>query len=218
MNPNPYEPPKTDSALRPEPPILAALVGHDGGMSIDFEIEQEDLVNFAIYRYRNSPAAGKRRWRRNVRLAIIFAVVLAYVAYRANLSADIWILLAGIVLVFLGILARYPWNDERQIRNMVERSNKESRSSLANGPRRVCLTPQCLEYASPHSQSEIGWIAVEKVVAIEDALYIYVSTASSIVVPRRAFSSDEHFQVFAHTAQEFHAQALAAENPLRTAV
>ena len=65
MNPNPYHPPQTDPALRPEPLVLAQLVGEDGGMSVDCMIELEDVIAFAIYHNTRSLWGRKqflKRW------------------------------------------------------------------------------------------------------------------------------------------------------------
>ena len=42
------------------------------------------------------------------------------------------------------------------------------------------------------------------------------ASASGAGGPRLASYFDDHFQKFVNTAQEFHARALAADNPLRT--
>ena len=60
MNPNPSHPPHVDSGARSDPPVMAALVGEDGGMSIDFEIWRDDLVAFTLFHHRNSPATQRQ--------------------------------------------------------------------------------------------------------------------------------------------------------------
>lgn len=218
MNPNPYEPSQIDSAIRTQPPILAALVGEDGGMSIDFEICRDDMVTFALFHNRNSPAL-----RRQVRLALIavtliFMVVLAIVVSFAINAPEFWVIAVGIAIALVIVLPFFGRIQEWRLKNALQRMYGEGRNLLLIGPRRVGLSPQFLNNSSAYSQSVTRWIAIEKIVVSKDAVYIYISSVSSVVVPRRAFSSDEHFQSFVHTAQEFHAQALAAENPLRTAV
>ena len=218
MNPNPYQPSQIDSGVRLEPPVMAALVGEDGGMSIDFEIWREDLVGFMLFHHRHSPATRKQRRRRMATLGIALALLLAILVRYALRSPDFWFLAAGTVLVLAGLLVSYPQIHQWQLRNAIERMYGEGRNLLLYGPRRVGLTPQFLNNSSPYSQSVTRWIAVEKIVVAGDALYIYISSVSSVVVPRRAFTSDDHFRTFVHTTQEFHARAVAAENQQRMSV
>lgn len=216
MNANPYDPPRTDPSLHQEPPVLAALVGEDGGMSIDFEIWRDDLIAFTLFHHRHSPAMRRQMNMVVAAVGLIFTIILAVVAYYAIGSPEFWLLAAAIVIALLLVLPFYVRIHERRLKQVVERMYGEGRNLLLYGPRRVALTPQFLNSSSPYAQSVTRWVAIEKIVVSVDALYSYISSVSSVVVPRRAFTSDDHFQTFVHTAQEFHAGALAAENPLRT--
>lgn len=216
MNPNPYQPSQLDSAIPSQPPVLAALVGEDGGMSIEFEIEREDLVEFTLFHHQHSSVSRTQRRRKMLVLSVALVLLLGFLVRFAMPMPDFWFLAAGCVLLIVGLLVSYPRIQEWQLRTMVERMYGEGRNLLLYGPRRIVLTPQFLNNASPQSQSVTRWLGVEKLVVADRALYIYISSVSSLVIPRRAFSSDDHFQTFVHTAQEFHAQALAAENPQQT--
>lgn len=187
-------------------------------MSIDFEICRDDMVVFALFHNRNSPVL-----RRQVRLALIavtliFIVLLAIVVSIAINSPEFWVIVVGIALALVIVLPFFGRIQEWRLKNALQRMYGEGRNLLLIGPRRVGLTQQFLNNSSPYSQSVTRWSAIERIVVSNDAVYIYVSSVSSVVVPRRAFSSDEHFHTFARTAQEYHARALAAENPLGTAV
>lgn len=212
MNPNPYEPPRTDP--NSEPPLLAALVGEDGGMSIDFEVWREDLISFALYHHRNSAASRRQRTSAIIALCVIFGAILAIIAWFALSKPELWWGVIVILVVVGILLIQHPKTHERQLRKVVQRMYGEGRNLLLYGPRRVGLTPQFINHSSPYHQSVTRWIVVEKVATTSDALYIYISSVSSVVIPRRAFSSDDHFQTFVRTAEEFHRRAMAAENPL----
>ncbi len=218
MNPNPYLSPQTDPALRSEPPVLAALVGEDGGMSIDFEIWRDDLVAFTLFHHRHSPSTRGQMRMAMLAVGFIFSIILVFVVGFALQSPELWLLAAAIVIALIVVLPFYGRIHEYRLKEIVERMYGEGRNLLIYGPRRVSLSPQFLNSSSPYTQSVTRWVAIERVVVSADAVYIYNSGVSSVVVPRRAFTSDDHFQTFVHTAQEFHAGALAAENPLRTSL
>ncbi|MGI8982614.1 MAG: YcxB family protein [Pirellulaceae bacterium] len=216
MQPNPYDPPQSDPALPPEPPVLAALVGPDGGMSIEFEFQREDLVGFALYHHKHSSATRTQQLRKLIVFGVAVVTLLAFLVQRGIRSLDDWLLVGGAALLVVGLFVSLPRIREWRLRKSIDKMYGEGRNPLLNGPRRIILTPLSLINSSPNSQLETRWSVIEKIVVTEQALYIYISSVSSVVVPRRAFTSDDHFQTFVHTAQEFHAGALAAENPLRT--
>lgn len=216
MNPNPYDPPQTDPALRPEPPVLAAVVGESGGMGIDFELQRDDLVAFALFHQKHSPAARKQRRQRMVIWGGVLIVLIATFIRRGFFSSDDWLLVACTILFLVGLFVSLPQIREWRLRKAIARMYGEGRNVLLYGPRRVVLTPQSLINSSANSQSETRWIAIEKIVVTEEALYIYISSVSSVVIPRREFTSNDHFQTFIQTAQDFHTRALAAENSLNT--
>jgi hypothetical protein len=52
-----------------------------------------------------------------------------------------------------------------------------------------------------------AWPAVERIVVDSGMLYIYISSVSAVVVPRRAFTTDAEFASFEETARKHLAEA-----------
>jgi hypothetical protein len=220
MNPNPYLPPVSQPALAAEPPVLAALAGDDGGMSVDFSIELDDILEFTVYHHIRSPLGRRFLLRR--RLLIGFAVLLglaaiAYLASVRGMFGDIIVPLVGFAVLGLAYVVFYPWLYSQRLRAAAKTLVSGGRNMAVFGPRRIMLTPQLVMHASPYTQSATRWVAVERIDAPPGAVYIYVSTNSAHVVPARAFSSADHYQTFVQTAQEYYSRALAAENHLLVA-
>lgn len=219
MNPNPYHPPQTDPALRREPPVLALLVGEDGGMSVDCLIELEDVTAFTVYHNTRSPVGRKQFIKRWLIIGLTMVIALASFVYFASVQGQflnlvpMFVISITFVVAYVGL---YPWIYVRRLRKGTEAVFRRGRNLALFGPRRVTLTPQFLVSSSPYTQSVARWMAVEGIDPQPTALYLYLSSNTAFIVPRQAFASDGDFQTFVHTAQEFHSRSLAAENPLRT--
>jgi uncharacterized membrane protein len=215
MNPNPYLPPQSS----PEPPVLALLVGEDGGISVDFAIELEDVIAFSVYHSMRSPRGHKQFLNRWLLIGVSAAIVLVgmvYIMYVQGMLLDLFpavILTAAVAVAYIGF---YPWIYARRLRNASEAVIRSGRNLAVFGPRRITLTPQFVMHSSPYTQSATRWIAMERVDPQPEALYLYVSSNSAHIVPRRPFASDDDFRTFIQTAQQFHALALATEHPQRT--
>ena len=221
MNPNPYHPSQIDSALRQGPPVLPLLVGEDGGMSVDCLIELEDVTAFAVYHNTRSPLGRKQFLKRWLIIGLTMVIALASFVYLASAQGQflnlvpVFVLFITFVVAYVGL---YPWIYVRRLRKGTEAVFRRGRNLALFGPRRVTLTPQFMVSSSPYTQSVARWMAVEGIDPQPTALYLYLSSNTAFIVPRRAFASDDDFQTFVHTAQQFHARALAAENPLRMSV
>jgi hypothetical protein len=219
MNPNPYHPSQIDSALRQDPPVLPLLVGEDGGMSVDCLIELQDVTAFAIYHNTRSPLGRKQFLKRWLIMGLSMIIALVSFVYLVSVQGQllnlvpVFVFSITFVVAYVGL---YPWIYVRGLRKGTETIFHRGRNLALFGPRRLTLTPQFMVSSSPYTQSVARWIAVERIDHQPPALYLYLSSNTAFIVPRRAFASDDDFQTFVNTAQQFHARALAAENPLRT--
>jgi hypothetical protein len=212
MNPNPYHPPHTDSALRHEPPVLAQLA-RGAGLAVEFQLEPADVALFVQYHDR---ASRTRWWYGQMALATITVfIIIGLLSRKAIDDPKLWPVVAAIALIF-GLYLLLFLIPRSLRRSVFQGLLRKEQNHLLFVRTQVAITSDFLNYATPYSQSLMRWMAIEKVLTSSEAVYFYLTSETAHVVPRRAFSSDDHFQTFAQTAQEFHTRALAAENPLRT--
>jgi hypothetical protein len=209
MNPNPYLPPQNS----PEPPVLALLVGEDGGISVDFAIELEDVIAFSVYHSMHSAWGRKQFLNPWIFIGVAAALVLGGAVYLMYLQGMLLDMIPAVVVAVAAVAAcvgLHPWTYARRLRNSSAAIIRSGRNLAVFGPRRITLTPEFVMHSSPYTQSATRWIAIERVDPQPQALYLYVSSNSAHIVPRRAFASEDDFRTFIDAAQEFHARALAA--------
>ncbi len=199
--------------------MLAIVVGEDGAINVDFSIELEDIVAFNIYHYTRSALGRRQFYRRWLLIGISVVLALAGVCYLFSVRGLLPSLSPALIISVVAAVAyvgAYPWIYAWRLRRSSEAVIQGGRNLAVFGPRRMTLTSQFVMHSSPFTQSAVRWIAVEKVDPQAVALYIYVSSNAAHIIPRRAFASDDDFQTFVHTAQEFHSRNMSADNPLRT--
>jgi hypothetical protein len=208
-HPNPYLSPRAGT---PEPPVLAQLVGGEG-LSLDYEVVPQDLIQFMLFHHKNSPTTRSQLFRAMVYMSIAFFIAVLLMAWWAERQPAMWWGVAALAIFGMIRVALMPANHRRKLRSAIERMSREGRNLTLFGPRRVSMSPAFLSYASPYTQSLMRWVAVERVVSSPEAIYIYVSAASAHILPRRSFASDEDFRTFARMAADYNSRALASELP-----
>ncbi len=86
-------------------------------------------------------------------------------------------------------------------RQMVRRSLRHDPNLFL--PHRVVLTPDAVESSAGPSTTRTLWEGVVKVVAKKEHLFIFTGKRAAIVVPYRAFASDESLDEFIDAARHY---------------
>jgi hypothetical protein len=199
---NPYTPPNP----RPEddPPLVAQLAVEGEGMTVEFEQTFEDHVVLSDYHLRQQP---KLRQHLLGLVGLFVLLMTGFLTARPGMDWNrIWSagaagFVSGSVLVAMWIyrtLAR-----RYLIRRNLQRLYAGGKNLSVVGQRRITITPEFVMCAAPLSQSVHRWAGVEKVRADQDGIYIFNTSLSAFVLPRRAFHSEQHFHDFAATAEKY---------------
>lgn len=169
---------------------------------VRFEMTKEDLIAFNLYHQKNSPS--QKAQRRNLILGfVVFALVLAVVPFFVRRMAILW----GVSAFFVLVAGFLPSSFEKSIRKMIDKLLEEGRNKGLLGLKEVSITPTAISTVGALRSMTIQWPAVERIVAAEDSLYVYVSAIEAIIVPRRAFEKPEEFEAFAAAARKYQAEA-----------
>lgn len=188
IDPNPYTAPNPQP--EGDPPLLAQLSTDVEGMTVEFEQIAEDVLALHYYMMRDMGFKTPRRW-----------VGLLYAALVLLLSGTVYAVLSSPALIYFDQFVSYAvtfllisifWSygvpplSRWVARLMVYRSMQKGHNLNLIGPRRFTITPQFFVSASPVTQSISRWVGVEKVLVEDEYLFIFVSTMSAYVLPRRA--------------------------------
>ncbi|WP_425618501.1 YcxB family protein [Anatilimnocola sp. NA78] len=203
MEPNPYSPPAISTES--DPPLMAQLAINGEGMSVEFEQTMIDVMTFQEFFYRPALTRLSVLSLIGIVIAMAAAAIIGINAFRRQTFHSIEpVTYVGAGGLFFGVLFGIrKW----QYRRIMLRTYSKGRNLSVFGPRRLTITPTVLMSSAPYLQSVQRWEGIEKVVADKHAIYIFNSSMTAHILPRRAFNSERHFQEFAAKAAEYCAAA-----------
>ena len=191
---NPYASPASEA------PLVAEVVISDEGRTVEYEIVIDDLVAWNAWVNRHAASLRTNFIRGWLLIGIMLLISVAlFSSMFPSETAGLLAMGAVALMVWLAYPAYYRWKVSRLARAMYS----EGVSNLI-GRRRLSLSADYVIFSSPLSQSVIRWAGIEQVVVQQEATYLLLSKISAIVVPRRAFATDEQFNAFARLAEELH--------------
>jgi hypothetical protein len=178
-------------------------------MEIDYELTPEDVLAFHLAHADAYPARGRgRRW---FSLALALGSTALCVALDLQLgSISIISIGAFVLLAFSLLLLLVPRRVllRRSVNRLLAQGNNTRRFL---GPRHLTLAPEGLKAADGDSASFHDWAGIERLVVTDDYFFIFISTITGHVIPRRVFADEDDFQEFVRMARQYHERA--AEPP-----
>lgn len=183
--------------------------------TIQYELSADDLVEFNHFHHKHSPSFRRRLLASRIGIPLFMIVLLLLTplfvqksdqSYLGELVSMKWFFIVPPVLFFY---APFVWERRRAslIRKML--SEGSTRSLLGNCS--LTLSNESISIQRTSSLSSYGWEAIDRICVNSVCCYLYVTAVSAIIVPRRAFSSDESFNAFVQEAKQL--QRLLKTNP-----
>jgi membrane protein implicated in regulation of membrane protease activity len=176
-------------------------------MKANFELTKEDLLTYNLSHQARSPALRRQRaWTVGVCLGA--AVILGGVMCLPSAGdfgrvANFWPV--AYFFLAIGILKPLLWR--RQVRRIVDRMLNEGRNRSLLGKREVLITPADISTAGELRSTIVRWKAVERIVEEREVLYVYISSVDAVIIPRRAFASDDEFAAFGAACRKYWTEA-----------
>lgn len=211
MTINPYTPPSPQPVE--DPPLMAQLSTDVDGMTVEFEQSLDDILALQYYLQRQLASQQPGRWVYYFygALEVLFVGLTIGLALTPDLSSLALAPLMGCILIGLciALTAGLPHLNRWLVRRSVLKLVNPGRNLNLVGLRRMTISPEFLISASPITQTISRWVGVEKVLVEDDCLFIFVTTVSAFVLPRRAFNSEQHFREYAAAAEKYRQQGQA---------
>jgi hypothetical protein len=212
---NPYAPP--NPLPDDDPPLVAQLAIEGEGMTVEFEQSVEDMVSFHVYFARQRTPLRRHLLGIIAIVPLILGGVLLLDWARAPVPQPInvlTLLMLGMGLFFLALWVYTLFAFRQLTRQNLNKMLSGGRNLNLIGPRRITITPDFVISASPMSQSASRWLGIEKVETDGSNIFIFNSTMSAFVLPRRGFNSDEHLAEFYSKAREYLGRQFRGAQPL----
>lgn len=176
-------------------------------MNLDFEFTEQDFVEFNLYHDAHSPVQRRLAWGAYAVIAAtgvtLWLVFLLHVGLTGANLRRYGPLLLGIPAVWGIYRLTYKVNLRRVVRQML----LEAQHRGLLGKKHLVLTDREITVRHGQETQSTQWDAVDRIEESSDAIYIYYGAVEAILIPRRAFPTDDAWKGCAMTARAYHAAA-----------
>jgi hypothetical protein len=167
-------------------------------MEITYTLTPEDVVAFNRHQFETSPSL-----QRSYRMGFLWGV-LAAAAFYLILGAwdNPWNALFPALFLII-YLIWYPLTIRRNLSRVGQRMKTEGANRRVWGRHTLTLSETELTAESEFEYSRLRWAGVERVDLTETHIFIYDSTTSAHVIPKRCFADLQAAQAFYHAAKNY---------------
>lgn len=171
-------------------------------MEIEYRIERKDIEAYYQYHFHSSPSV-----RRSYEMGYVWQTTgfIALFILFAN-KEDIWSVFSWMI-AFIGCILLYRFSAYRNIKESVERFEKEGRNKGIWGRNRLTLNEDEMLETSAIGESRTLWTGVERIAQNKDYIFIYITAVSAFIIPKRAFKDNQEAEGFYSAARTYHEKA-----------
>lgn len=170
-------------------------------MELTFKLTEEDYINYNVDHSKTSPSMKRSILIQRILGPVIFVIVPFMIIQFTDIPLWYWLLVFGVSsVVWFAFYPRYAtWEITRRIKKMLAEGNNEN---LFN-ERILVLTNEGITETSSIGETKISWAKIERFEETEDYLYIYVSSVSAHIVPKRVFANTNEQEKFINKITEY---------------
>lgn len=163
-------------------------------MKINYDLIQEDYLNFNVFHAKNSEAVqGNLKIQRYI-TPVIFLIIPFFLKNRVDPPFWYWMIWFSITYILWVIFypRHYYWIIKRSVKKML----KEGKNKGMLGSKTIELNEDNIISAGENSESNVKWSTVERYKETKDYIYIYISAVEAYIVPKRAFKDEKEKEEF----------------------
>ena len=183
--------------------------------TIQYELLADDFVEFNHFHHKHSPALRRRLLVSRIGIPLFMIVLLLMTPLltqgkdRGYLDELIQMRLFFVVPPALFFYVPFAW--KRRQASLIRKMLSEGSTRSLLGKCSVTLSKESIGIQRPSSHSSYGWEAIDRICVNSKYCFLYVTSVSAIIVPRRAFNSNESFNEFVQEAEQL--RSLRKINP-----
>ncbi|EDP67661.1 hypothetical protein CAT7_04459 [Carnobacterium sp. AT7] len=163
-------------------------------MEIEFELLEEDYINFNLDHANSSASVKKSLILQRILGPLVFLIATLALGTFSEIPVWYWITIFSIMSVIW--LVFYPnyfnWEMGRNIKKMLKEGNNKNLLQK----RKIFLTDEAIIETSTASETKTPWSDVNKVEETSEYIYIYNSSISAYIIPKRVLGNQNKINTF----------------------
>jgi hypothetical protein len=173
-------------------------------MNIEFQNTLDDILALNWYHHRTSPAARRTLLLFQYGLPVAIVLVVVIITFAAGWS--LFTIVPAVVLA-LAWFAFVPQMQKRNLQKQIVKLYAEGRDRGIVTGHKVSINSSSIADRTDRGETKTAWKDVDKVVATEKHVFIYIGPESALIVPRGAFPGESEYSAFVDTAMRYHRAA-----------
>ena len=171
-------------------------------MELEFELLEKDYINFNINNAKKSSSLKKSIFRQRILGPIIFLIIPFIIKTYSEIPIWYWFIIFGALsVVWIIFYPKYiEWEMARRVRKMLKEGNNENLFAR----RKIIISDKGVLERSSFGETNMKWKQIDKVEEIVDYIYIYISSVSAHIIPKRVFRDENEKQTFIKEIQKYH--------------
>lgn len=157
---------------------------------IEYEITEEDHVNFNVYHTLNSPL-HKKQFR--ISKFILPAILLPVIYFTGTLlfKQPSWFWIVTVLGFYIYWIYSYPKSYKKTIRKQSLKLINEGDNSSIYGKKKIEITDDQLIFVEADMTISIPKARVKEIKENDDMILLYLSAVSAQIIPKRYLSDKD---------------------------
>lgn len=165
-------------------------------MKIDYNLTEEDYLNFNMFHLKNSKTATKSLNLQRF-LTPLFLIAFGYIFSTITEIEFLSIFITFLIISTLWIIF-YPKYFYSHVSRQTKKMIQEGKNGGLLGKHLLLMTEEGLIETTPNSETKVSWASVKEFVEDEDNFYLYNSGLSAIILPKRDVADEEELRAYIH--------------------
>jgi hypothetical protein len=171
-------------------------------MEVRYTIIPDDIVSFNRYHFKASPSSRRSYW-----MGFVWGTLAAIMLFIILSGWKSWWNALFPILFWLLYMIFYPLSVRQNIQKFGQHMKKEGENKAIWGEHRLTISEDELFEKTAVGETHLRWNGVERVAESDGYIFIYSSTTSAFVIPKKFFETREQTQAFYQTAKKYFEKA-----------
>ncbi|MED4401268.1 YcxB family protein [Metabacillus fastidiosus] len=169
-------------------------------MEIKYHLTEEDYLHFNLFHIKNSKTTSRALSMQRF-LTPIFFLILSYILSVFLDEPFLGLFIIFFILSILWIIF-YPKYFYSLIIRQVKKMIKEGRNDGLLGDHHMIMTEEEIVDSTANSETKVTWSGIEMFKEDDDYFYLYNSSVSAYILPKRALKDVEEIKNYIQSKKE----------------